>query len=66
MSKQINNKPILNKRQVAKIKRYLQSKEWADSLNNIQKKWNELEAKEKKEAIEWWHKIKDEPYMLCK
>jgi hypothetical protein len=64
MSNGKNNKPIWNKNQIAKVKRYLKSKEWADNLKNIQDKWKEDEEREKQEEIDWWNRIKDEPFML--
>lgn len=49
---------------MAKVKRYLKSKEWADTLKNMQDKWKEDEERKKQEEIEWWKSIKDEPFML--
>lgn len=60
-----NNKPIWNKKQVAKVKRYLKSKKCADDFKKMQDKWKEDEERERQEEIEWWNRIKDEPYMLC-
>ena len=63
MSSGKKNKPIWNKKQVAKVKRYLQSKEFADKMKEMNAKWEE-ERQRKQEEIEWWMRIKDEPYML--
>ncbi len=60
------NKPIWNKSQIAKIKRYLKSKEWANDLKKIQQKWEkdeDRENSEKLEFIDWWVKNKDIPYI---
>ncbi len=65
MSNNKKNKPIWNKKQVAKVKRYLQSKEWADNLKKMQEKWKEDEERERQEQIEWWKNIRDERFMLC-
>jgi hypothetical protein len=43
----------------------LQSKEWADNLENMQQKWKEDEEREKQEQLEWWKNIRDERFMLC-
>lgn len=59
------NKPIWNKKQVAAVKRYLKSKECADNLKAMQKKWDEDEERERQEQIEWWKNIRDERFMLC-
>lgn len=61
------DKPYLTKKQVAKIKRYLKSKEWADDLKKMQQKWKEDDEREERkrlEEIEWWMRIKDEPYTI--
>ena len=66
MSDNKNNKPIWNKKQVAALKRYLKSKECADNLKKMQQEWDEKERQQRLDDIEWWLRIKDEPYMLCK
>ncbi len=58
------NKPIWNKKQVAKVKRYLKSKEWADNLKKMQDKWAEEDRKQRLDDIEWWMKIKDIPFNI--
>lgn len=65
MSNNKKNKPIWNKKQVAKVKRYLQSDEFAKRMKEFNAKWEEEERQRKQEEIEWWNRIKDEPFMLC-
>lgn len=65
MSKDKKNKPFWNKRQVAKVKRYLRSEEFAEKMKEMNAKWEEEERQRKQEEIEWWIRIKDEPFMLC-
>ncbi len=64
MGNDSQNKPIWTEEQVAKVKRYLQSKEWVDNLKEIQQKWKEEEERQRQEDIEWWNSIKDTPYMI--
>ena len=57
-------KPYWTKKQVNKAKKYLQSKECADNFNNMNEKWKEDEWKQRQEDIEWWMRIKDEPFTI--
>lgn len=61
MSKQ---KPIWNKKQVEAVKKYLQSKEFAETMKKFDQEQEERERKEKQEFMEWWLKNKDIPYMI--
>lgn len=65
MNNDKKNKPIWNKKQVAKVKRYLKSDEFAKTMKEFNEKFEEEERQRKQEEIEWWNRIKDEPYMLC-
>jgi hypothetical protein len=66
MSNDKKNKPIWNKNQVAKVKRYLQSDDFSKRMKEFNEKFEEEERQRIQEEIEWWNRIKDEPYMLCK
>lgn len=58
-------KPIWNKKQIARVKKYLRSKEFADEMKKFDQEQEERERREKQEFMEWWLKNKDIPYMIA-
>ncbi|HWY11945.1 MAG TPA: hypothetical protein VN026_11500 [Bacteroidia bacterium] len=62
--KQDKQKPIWNKKQVAKVKRYLKSKECADDFKKMNAKWEEEDRQQRLDDIAWWQRIKDIPFNI--
>lgn len=58
----MKNKPIWNKKQIAKVKKYLQSKEFAHTMKKFNDEMKERDRVERLEDIEWWLRIKDTPF----
>lgn len=60
-------KPILNKKQISGLGKYLQSEEWRQKLIEIQKQpvtHTCSYPSNKKCCIDWWNSIKDVPFNI--
>lgn len=57
-------KPIWNKKQQAKVIKYLQSVQCSKDMKKIQAEWEERDRLKREEELEWWKNIRDQPFML--
>lgn len=58
------DKPIWSKKHIEKVKKYLQSAEFAEDMKKFNAEFDERNRREEQELREWWLKNKDIPFML--